>query len=169
MLLLMGVLAIGTLFTSCSDDDNTTTDEIPPKKENFVGKWKATKTILDGIEKIKKFDCKEKEDFMIFYSTGTLEDVYYAESCTQYKNSDTKWEIEENKLIMEGELLSLYANEEGEYPTLTVKEICTVKTLTKNTMVLHLEKRFENGKEVLVDRNNNKIQDDTYFYLERIE
>lgn len=130
---------------------------------NFLGEWYLEKNITDGKELVWEHSCATKKDYTKFLPNGIIESISYNSKCEKNIDSDTKWEISGNTLT----ITETYVSPSG--VNFTSKSIYTIKNLTANTVVLHYDKHIENGKEQLIDENEDGKADDTTIYLVKLQ
>lgn len=116
-----------SIMTSCSDDDEPSTDEI---KTNIVGMWQPVHisgymyddTEDENIIKVNKDIVEGEGERMRFYADGTCRTYWYSSNYGWQSWSSQKYEVIGNKIRVytsKGEL-------DVEYKVLSLKDNATV-------------------------------------------
>lgn len=110
---------------------------------------------MNGKEEVNnEFECSTKKDYVEFLSGGKTRSVNYNKECNESIDASIAW-------LLSNKELSLVESD-------TDKEVYTIKSLTESTMVLHLEKSIEDGKEQLIDFDEDGKADDLTIYLKKL-
>ncbi len=151
LLLVMSLVAMSVAIIGCGSDDD---DEVPVKKASIVGKWVFEKGITNGKTWLPTNACPAKKDYCEYFANGTLRWFAYDSDCGKVALDLKTWTIDGNTLI----------ESKDDYT-----DIYTIKTLTESSMVLHWEKEYIGGKEILPDYYEDGKRDDITLYYRRIK
>lgn len=107
---------LGLLSISCSrdNDDNESINE-----GAIVGKWIPIKETFNGKVEIHSHECRNKKDYIQFYTNGTGEVVEYNSNCYQNNIATFSYHIEGNRLY-----------------TRSADGVTIIKKLSSNTLIL---------------------------------
>lgn len=172
LITLLLVVAMSSVFVACGDDDTPTTPTTIDKELLIGKKWEPIKLVIDDKEIAPNFNCAEKHGYTLYKADGKSVDISYNSNCKENINKDDKWELSGNTLIMifEENISEEYSNGELTSKETTIGKLYfTIKTLTNSKLVLELSKKTEDGKEVLIDKNEDGKQDKTIAYYKSVE
>ncbi len=145
VMMLLGVIALTTVFNACSDDTS------------IVGKWKIVKKVVNGGTVP---DYNFKKDYMEFFSNGTIRYVFNRHRYSLIKEIVVNWEW-----TLEGKTLTFDGRDNFPPPPLPVPApitkskydhvkttVFTIKELSSESMILLFEKILEDGQVKEEDR-----------------
>ncbi len=145
-IMLLGVIALNTLFISCSDDEKNEIN-VTISKENIIGKWDSTK-IIDGVYDDYEAPCPKKQEYIEFFANGIFLEMHYDKNCKEKPDKEEKWILKDNQLIIES--TDKYDN------TILSFRVFKFEKLTEQEMLVTLIKEIEDGK--IVPQKGEKFQ-----------
>lgn len=155
----LGLFIFSPLFTSCGDDDKNNT--IETKEVLIIGKWYIEKIVVNGIKQPLNKECAAQKNYSENLSNGIVKSYSFDKNCQVNINSDIKWTLDGNTYK---ETESFYNGTKH----ITEISVYTIKTLTESSMVLYYEKVYKNGKESIVDYDDDGNRDEIYGYLKKM-
>lgn len=155
LMMLLGVIALSIAFTSCNDDDD---DKKVTLESQLIGKWYWEKDIVNGTEDINdEFECSTQKDYSEFLPAGKVMHKTYNEKCQEEILEGSSWKLESKTLT----LIDFFESDET--------DIFTIKNITENIIELHYEKVLENGKEIMIDWDDDDKKDDITIFFRKIK